>query len=360
MKVWNTLRTTYKVSDFIQWQRDGLLKLNPNFQRRSVWKTGAKSYLIDTIIRGLPMPIIFLRDLKTDLKTLASVRDVVDGQQRLRTVISFVAPSLLKDLDPGRDVFKINKAHNAEYKDCGFADLPTDVQSQVLDYQFSVNVFASDTDDREVKQVFTRMNSSGYKLNSQELRNAEYYGEFKTLAETLATEQLNRWRDWGVFDSNDLARMSEVELSSEFIIMMLSGISEKRDKIISAVYERYDVQFDGSDEVARRFRDIFDVIETRFADEVKSTFSKRTMFYALYAALYDLRYGLAPKHAAHSATLARQKPRLISSQAVDGIKKAGKNILGKDVPQKVLDSTTRRTSQAGERRTIVNYLLGVN
>jgi hypothetical protein len=93
MKDSQTLRTQYRVGDFVAWQRDGALELNPNFQRRPVWKKGAKSYLIDTILRGLPMPIIFLRDLRADLKTFKAKRDVVDGQQRIRTILSFIDPT---------------------------------------------------------------------------------------------------------------------------------------------------------------------------------------------------------------------------------------------------------------------------
>ena len=68
MKNWETFKTTYKVSDFLSWQRSKTLELRPSFQRRPVWQPGAKSYLLDTIIRGLPIPIIFLREQKTDLK----------------------------------------------------------------------------------------------------------------------------------------------------------------------------------------------------------------------------------------------------------------------------------------------------
>jgi uncharacterized protein with ParB-like and HNH nuclease domain len=233
MKIWNTLKTTYKVSDFISWQREGTLKLNPDFQRRAVWQTGAKSYLIDTIIRGFPIPIIFLRDAKSDLSKFTPQRDVVDGQQRLRTVISFIAPELLDDYDENRDRFVISKHHNVDYPGLSFNKLPEDIRARILDYQFTVNVFPSDTDDREVKQVFARMNSTGYRLNDQELRNAEYFGAFKTQVESLATEQLNRWRSWKIFSPQGLARMNEVELSSEFVIVMLQGISEQNDKVIS-------------------------------------------------------------------------------------------------------------------------------
>ena len=39
MKDIQTLRTQYRVSDFIAWQRDDALELNPNFQCRPVWKS---------------------------------------------------------------------------------------------------------------------------------------------------------------------------------------------------------------------------------------------------------------------------------------------------------------------------------
>ncbi|MFD2270569.1 DUF262 domain-containing protein [Undibacterium arcticum] len=81
------------------------LVLSPSFQRRPVWNPGAKSFLIDTILRGLPIPIIFLRDQKTDLKTLLAKREVIDGQQRIRTILSYVCPKDLNDYNEANDTF---------------------------------------------------------------------------------------------------------------------------------------------------------------------------------------------------------------------------------------------------------------
>ena len=47
---------TYSVNDFRDWNNAGTLELAPKFQRRSVWTGKARSYLIDTILRDLPMP----------------------------------------------------------------------------------------------------------------------------------------------------------------------------------------------------------------------------------------------------------------------------------------------------------------
>jgi hypothetical protein len=117
-----------------------------------VWPRGAKSFLIDTILRGIPMPIVFLRE-RTNLKALEPQREVVDGQQRLRTIISFVQPELLADFNEQRDAFTIDEAHNADLAGKSFAELPSGLRQRILDYDFSVHILPSDTEDREVLQI---------------------------------------------------------------------------------------------------------------------------------------------------------------------------------------------------------------
>src|SRR5262249_53111899 len=105
-----------------------------------------------------------------------------------------IEPELLKDFDPNRDSFVVSKTHNKSIAGRTFRQLSPDIRKHILNYDFSVHVLPSDTDDRQVLQIFARMNATGVKLNEQELRNAEFYGAFKTLAYDLAYEQLNRWR----------------------------------------------------------------------------------------------------------------------------------------------------------------------
>src|SRR3989344_4284773 len=112
MKKWHIEKTSYSVSDFIAWQKDGILILSPDFQRRTVWSSSAKSYLVDTVVRGFPMPVIFLRERKTDLKALKTAKEVVDGQQRIRTLLSYINPKILKDYSADKDYFEIKANHN--------------------------------------------------------------------------------------------------------------------------------------------------------------------------------------------------------------------------------------------------------
>ena len=370
MTDYQVLRTQFRVTDFVGWQRNGILQLNPNFQRRPVWKKGAKSYLIDTIVRGISMPIVFLRDLPSDLQTLQAKRDVVDGQQRLRTVFSYVDPGLLSNYNADRDDFRIDPAHNEELGGKTFSQLPRDYKQAILDYQFSVHVFPADTDDRDILQIFARMNATGMNLNAQELRNAEFFGRFKTAAYDIATEQLNRWRDaWRVFTPDQIARMSEVELTSEFMILIMEGVLEKNNLTINAFYRDFDTEFPDEREVVSRFRGTMDTISDLFSDKIMAElFSNRTMFYALFAGIYGLQYGLRiPKEGTNPAKgrllkghvpLTKQPPRHILGNVVEHIQQAARTIKTRQAAEDVLKSVRGSTAHASSRRVVIRHLVG--
>ena len=237
----NIQKTFYKVVDFVNWQKNNQLSLSPEFQRRAVWKSGAKSYLIDTMVKGMPIPIIFLRDKRTNINDFEPIREVVDGQQRLRTVLSFVCPQFLHDYDPNRDDFTVTKSHNPQLAGKTFQELDEETQRQILDYEFDTHILPSKMDDRQIIQIFRRMNSTSFTVNKQELRNSGFFGEFKTSIYELATEQLHRWRKWRVFTEDNLSRMGEVELSTECVeVIIRNEISGKSPTRLDKLYEDYD------------------------------------------------------------------------------------------------------------------------
>lgn len=365
MRSIESIKTNYRISDFLTWQREGTLVLNPNFQRRSVWKKGAKSYLIDSILKGLPIPIIFLRDLKADLKTFKSKRDVVDGQQRLRTIFAYISPDLLKDFSDERDLFTISRSHNVAYAGKGFDELPAEARQKILDYEFSVHAFKSDTDDREILQIFARMNATGAKLNTQELRNAEFFGEFREAAYEVALEQLQRWSDWGVFTSDQISRMSEVELTGDFMILMLQGLVGHSHVRTDKYYQDYDDDFPSRAEVSARFRDTMDLISQHFASEdIRKYLSSKTLFRALFSVIYDARYGLRDGADVdsplleHQTQLSRTKARTVDARLIATIKDRARTIFARQAPQDVREALRGATSDIGSRRLVLDYLAG--
>ena len=342
-------RTIYKVSDFVSWQRAKSLVLSPSFQRRPVWKPGAKSYLIDTIVRGLPIPIIFLREQKANLASLEPKREIVDGQQRIRTVLSYIEPSLLDDFNPARDAFTVQPAHNRELAGKGFSKLPTELQQRILDYQFSVHILPSGADDREILQIFARMNATGVKLNYQELRNAKYFGGFKTSVYQLASEQLPQWRSWQIFTENDIARMQEVELTSEFAILMLRGVTGKSKPAIDKIYKEKDSAYLEREEVERRFRIIMDTIDDKLGNEMRFLpFRRKTLFYSLFAFFYDVQYGFG-------SPLEKMRKKSIPPETIAKVKLSGDKIQEGTAPKEVLDAVDRRTTNQDSRLALLNY-----
>ena len=55
---WNS--TTHPISDIKEWRDNNKLEIRPDFQRKEVWTSAAQMMLIDTIIRNIPMPKIYL------------------------------------------------------------------------------------------------------------------------------------------------------------------------------------------------------------------------------------------------------------------------------------------------------------
>ncbi|MEO8361145.1 MAG: DUF262 domain-containing protein [Vicinamibacteria bacterium] len=345
----NIQKTVFKVSDFLSWKRSRSLNLSPAFQRRPVWPKGAKSFLIDTIVKGIPMPIIFLRE-RTDPKSLEPRREVVDGQQRLRTIISFIDPALLEDFDKTKDSFTVDRVHDKSMAGLLFSALPPLVRQTILDYDFSVQVLPADTEDREVLQIFARMNSTGFKLNDQELRNAAYFGALKQCLYSLATEQLDRWRKWKVFSETEIARMLEVEETSDIAITMLDGVHGKNQKRISAFYDRYDATCTWAPELSRRFQLVMDTIEHEFGASIAaSPFRRRPLFHTLFTFFYDEQFGL-------KSEMKRTAAKPIRKGMVRALVSAGQQINDGSVPDDLASLLRGATGHLPARSARLQFL----
>jgi Protein of unknown function DUF262 len=352
MEALDIKRTLFSVSDFLDWQRQGALDLDPPFQRRSVWKTGAKSYLVDTVVRGLPTPLIFIRE-KIDPETLRPMREVIDGQQRLRTLIGFIDEDALPDFNVARDRFTVQKVHNSEIADRPFKRLDPKTRARILGYEFSTQVLPSDTEDRDILMIFARLNSTGTPLNSQELRNAEYFGQLKTLMYQLAYEQLERWLNWRVFTEDQISRMAEVEVTSDLVLNMIDGLTGKTQPRLDALYRRFDKEFPRQGEVARRFRQMMAQIDDIFGGRLASSvFTSEVYFFTLFTYFYDRTYGLG-------SDLKRRSPKPLPRRLEQRLRRVSDAFRSQDVPPEVLDAVQRASADLGRRRTRLSYMHSV-
>ena len=272
-------RSAYSPLDFIEWKKTKALELTPKFQRRSVWKSPARGYLIDTLIKGMPVPPIYLRRRQSD-DFKHTVREVIDGQQRISAVIDFIEGK-----------FALRKGLNGAKKAMKFSELSNADQDAIREYSFICEVI-SGVSDEEVLQMFARLNTYSVQLSAQELRNGKWFGVFKQTAYQLAFEHVEFWRSTRIFSEQKIARMLEAELTSELLIAMDDGMQDKK-KSIDSFYEKYDEEFEGATRLSTRFKAVIDDINDSMSGELQETVFNRTpLFYSLFCAVYHYRFGL--------------------------------------------------------------------
>jgi len=268
----------YSINDLYEWYKKepSQLILNPKFQRRSVWSSQSRSYLINTILLGLPLPLVFIRNT-TDISTKKTNREVVDGQQRLRAIFDFI--------DNG---FVLRLVENEEYGGKLFSELPDDIQSSFLKYELSVNVL-EDIDDKDILDIFARLNSYGITLNKQELLNAKYFGYFKQLSYYLGFTFTRFWEKNKIFSNASIMRMKEVELVSNLLVAMLDGIQDLSQ--IEKYYDLYDEKFIGRKKIEKQFKETIDYISSLFDSDLSNTrYKSSALFYSLFIIIFHQNY----------------------------------------------------------------------
>lgn len=277
-------RAVYTPTDFLTWRESKGLTLTPKFQRRGVWKPAARSFFIDTLLRGMPIPPIYIR--VTQLPNHKGVvREVIDGQQRLAAVMDFMDGN-----------YRLSKNLNATWAGQTFDQLAPDNQKRLTAYGFSSEVF-QDLADMEVLELFSRLNTYSVPLNAQELRNGKFFGLFKQSAYGLALEHLEFWRKHHIFSETSIARMLEVELVSELLIAAIDEMQDKK-KSIDSFYDSYDDTFPGRGTLEKHFRVAIDVIAESVETLADTEFRRSPLFYTLWCVVYHRLYGLPKATAA--------------------------------------------------------------
>lgn len=256
------------------------LDLSPEFQRRDVWTDKARSFLLDTIIRGKPIPQIYIRTVENP-STGKRLHQVIDGQQRLTTVLGFL-----------KDGFKVNKVHNSTLGGKRFSELDASIKREILYYEFTCD-FLLDAPDPEVWDIFARLNKYPVKINDQELRNSQFYGEFKSIVYSTARDFNTFWFKNGIFSAKQIARMNEAEFVSELFIAISSGIKAKNKATIDGAYLKWDELFPSRNVLVKNFTSTMDllgaILEGMPSD---SNFRGVTLFYSLFCSIYHMQYGL--------------------------------------------------------------------
>jgi len=265
----NYLNTTnYKISWLKQIYDSGKLIIKPPYQRNPVWVNRQKSYLIDSILRGYPIPEIYIQEIVSPEGDTTYI--IIDGQQRIRSVLDYIY-----------DQFEIDENDSPEWANMKFSDLaPTDKKA-IFEYTFVVRVIP-EIPDEEIRSIFQRLNRNVVSLNKQELRQSVYWGPFIKLMNELSDMPI--WTDFDIFTYNDVRRMLDVEYMSELTVALLHGLQNKKANL-DKYYEMYEENFDDESKVRKTFSIVTGEINSILPEIKQTRWQKKTDFYSLFISL---------------------------------------------------------------------------
>ena len=220
----------HTIANLLEWMDDKTLVVNRDFQRSNrVWSQPARAYLIDTILRGYPVPKIYLRT-KINSQTRRAYREVVDGQQRLTAIRSFATDGF---------ALGANKEVYGEFAGLKFSELDEDPKQTFLGYYIPVEQLTN-VPDAVVFDIFQRLNTYNYNLTRQELRHGKYHGALKTAVVETSRRWNYLWSNYRALTPRARIRMADDELMAQMFGIILEGVTDGGQPKIDRLYERYD------------------------------------------------------------------------------------------------------------------------
>lgn len=237
--------TSITISTFYEQFQLDKYRLDPPYQRDlNVWSQEQKSFLMDTIFKNFPIPPIFLEQ-KIDSETGITNYDVIDGKQRLSTIIDFIENKVPLPDSFGSDIYgnqKINEKYFNDIKKLAKED--EDIKDMVANFwAYSISIeYIENPDTKIVDNIFDRLNREGSRLNPQELRKAQYY-------DTLLYNDIISYRNnediKPLISKLNKNRMEDVGFITELYIMTFTyqvneGKETEIDKIFCEIEEDYD------------------------------------------------------------------------------------------------------------------------
>jgi hypothetical protein len=248
----NSILEQYRISDFLQWFKEKALVPNPYFQRGAVWVPTARVFFIDTILRRLPIPKIYIRT-KIDLNTRKSVREIVDGQQRLRTIIDFSEDRLALTKRAG------------EFAGLKYSTLSDEQKETFLTYAIGVEQLIN-ASDADVLEIFSRLNSYNVTLNPAEQRHAEFQGDFKWAVHRAARYWNILWEKYGIVSTRERVRMLDDSFMAEMFGALLEGVTDGGQTKIYKLYKQNKDEFTRENETRENIDAVCTFITTNLDD----------------------------------------------------------------------------------------------
>ena len=229
------------LKDLIVEIQKSAIQVNRRYQRSGhIWPARAKSFLVETVLLGMPIPRVLLHRL--DAPQGLHHSDIIDGQQRC---------TVLRQFREGGFALTGAVDHAEALQGKRFSDLPAARKRAFESYRVLIDRYVG-LSPKEIRQVFRRLNYYTAPLNAAEQRHAQFSGELCRFVE----EQGRAWRNvFGrlrVFTKRQKTRKADEQLMAEVVDAMLHGVSTPTAASLRDVYKENDAQFSSASDFGRR------------------------------------------------------------------------------------------------------------
>lgn len=270
----------------------GELIPDPDWQRGYIWGPKDEQLLIDSIIRGLPIPKFYLTR-EYDTKKGVSTHYAIDGQQRLKAIRRFL-----------ENDFPI-EIHGKRYR---FRNLDSKTQEKIMNYKLNGH-YMDDYKQSDINFLFQRLNRTGIKLSNMEVWNNEYYKKKILTMVREIYEQIWEFpakRDYRDYDDADQKRIGESYVRTIYTdenvkrMLPLDDITDLSSCLLNNSVEgggkneleaflkaQRNISSHNRDILKSKFRKTMNNIKQLFTKQEleASAYSKRTHFISLFLAV---------------------------------------------------------------------------
>ena len=253
--------------------------INKDYQREAgVWPDSARTYFIDTILEGYPFPKIYLYQVFNE-KTKRPIQEIVDGQQRVTTIVDFIENKL-----------KLSSA-SKKYAGMKYDDLSIEKQQEFQAYFIETSIIRTATRS-ELLEMFRRINAYTAPLSPAEKRHSTYQGEFKWFIVEIADESSYIFEKFNILTAKQLSRMGDAEFIADMMVALEKGVVAKTAKNIDDLYKKYDLAFEEVTSYKSILNDFFKFLNGPLAELSDTYIMKSYVIHSLFSAFALVKYGL--------------------------------------------------------------------
>lgn len=259
------------------------LTVDETYQRRSVWGEKDKIRLIETILMNLVIPVLFFWKADTNPDTGESITHIVDGQQRIKAICSFINNEFKL-----KSQYLLDDSIKAKYANKYFKDLEDEDKKAFWNYQLMVIDIDPLANRSDIITMFNRLNLTDYSLNDQEKRNS-MSGEFASLAREISNASI--WDEYHLFTTTDVRRMKDVEFCASLVLLYRKGIIDQTDQsALNQAYDELQTDYKDAENDKNAVYTAIDSIPLFFQSNVATRFlKKKTQLYTLFSVIFYIQ-----------------------------------------------------------------------